>query len=119
RLRGLALQRAPLEHRAAAAAEPRVTGLAGGHGAPSRRGPGADPRVTTTPEEALEPAALAGVHRIPVPTPFAVGKVNAYLIEDDPLTLIDGGPNYGSGLDGLSESIAAPGHSIEDIGLVL
>jgi glyoxylase-like metal-dependent hydrolase (beta-lactamase superfamily II) len=75
--------------------------------------------VTTTPEEALEQAALAGVHRIPVPTPFAVGKVNAYLIEDDPLTLIDSGPNYGRGLDVLSESIAAHGHSIEDIGLIL
>jgi glyoxylase-like metal-dependent hydrolase (beta-lactamase superfamily II) len=75
--------------------------------------------VTVTPEEALEQAALAGVHRIPVPTPFAVGKVNAYLIEDDPLTLIDSGPNYGSGLDVLSESIAAHGHSIEDIGLVI
>jgi glyoxylase-like metal-dependent hydrolase (beta-lactamase superfamily II) len=75
--------------------------------------------MTTTPEEAFEQAALAGVHRLAVPTPFAVGKVNAYLIEDDPLTLIDGGPNYGSGLDVLSESIAAHGHSIEDIGLIL
>jgi glyoxylase-like metal-dependent hydrolase (beta-lactamase superfamily II) len=75
--------------------------------------------VTPTPEEALEQAALAGVHRIGVPTPFAVGKVNAYLIDDDPLTLIDGGPNYASGLEVLAESIAAHGHSIEDIGLVL
>jgi glyoxylase-like metal-dependent hydrolase (beta-lactamase superfamily II) len=75
--------------------------------------------VTTTPEEALEQAALAGVHRIPVPTPFAVGKMNAYLIEDDPLTLIDTGPNYGRGLDVLSEAIAAHGHSIEDLGLIL
>jgi len=75
--------------------------------------------MTTTPEEALEQAALAGVHRIAVPTPFAVGKVNAYLIEDDPLTLIDSGPNSGRGLDVLSESIAAHGHSIEDLGLIL
>ena len=75
--------------------------------------------MTTTPEEALEQAALAGVHRLAVPTPFAVGKVNAYLIEDDPLTLIDGGPNYASALDVLSESIAARGHSIDDIGLIL
>jgi len=75
--------------------------------------------VTRTPEEALEQAALAGVHRLPIPTPFAVGKVNAYLIEDDPLTLIDSGPNYGRGLDVLAESMAAHGHAIEDIGLVL
>ncbi len=75
--------------------------------------------MTPTPEQALEQAALAGVHRLPIPTPFSVGKVNAYLVEGDPLTLIDSGPNYGRGLDVLSESIAAHGHSIEDIGLVL
>ena len=75
--------------------------------------------MTTTPEEALEQAALAGVHRLPIPTPFAVGKVNCYLIEDEPLTLIDGGPNYGTALDVLSESLAARGHTIEDIGLIL
>lgn len=75
--------------------------------------------MTTTPEEALEQAALAGIHRLPIPTPFAVGKVNCYLIEDDPLTLIDGGPNYGTALDVLSESLGAHGHTIEDIGLIL
>ena len=75
--------------------------------------------MTPTPEEALEQAALAGVHRLPIPTPFAVGKVNAYLIEDDPLTLVDTGPNYGRGLDVLTESIAAHGHAIEDLGLIL
>ena len=75
--------------------------------------------MTTTPEEALEQAALAGVHRLAIPTPFAVGKVNSYLIEDEPLTLIDGGPNYGTALDVLSESLAAHGHTIEDIGLIL
>jgi glyoxylase-like metal-dependent hydrolase (beta-lactamase superfamily II) len=75
--------------------------------------------VTTTPEEALEQAALAGVHRLPIPTPFAVGKVNCYLIEDDPLTLVDTGPNSGRSLDLLGESLAVHGHAIEDIGLVL
>ncbi|MFT3862652.1 MAG: MBL fold metallo-hydrolase [Solirubrobacterales bacterium] len=75
--------------------------------------------TTPTPEEALEQAALAGVHRLPIPTPFAVGKVNCYLIEDEPLTLIDTGPNSGRSLDVLGESLAAHGHAIEDIGLVL
>ncbi|HKZ13950.1 MAG TPA: MBL fold metallo-hydrolase [Solirubrobacterales bacterium] len=75
--------------------------------------------MTPTPEESLEQAALAGIHRLPIPTPFAVGKVNAYLIEDDPLTLVDTGPNYGRGLDVLTESIAAHGHAIEDLGLIL
>ena len=75
--------------------------------------------MTGTPEEALEQAALAGIHRLPIPTPFAVGKVNCYLIEDEPLTLVDTGPNSGRSLDILSESLAAHEHAIEDIGLVL
>jgi glyoxylase-like metal-dependent hydrolase (beta-lactamase superfamily II) len=75
--------------------------------------------VTITPEEALEQAALAGIHRLPVPTPFAIGKMNAYLIEDDPLTLVDTGPNSGRSLDVLGELLAERGHSIEDIELIL
>jgi len=75
--------------------------------------------VTTTPEEALEQAALAGVHRLPIPTPFAVGKVNAYLIEDEPLTLVDCGPNSGRSLDVLGEQLGAHDHTIEDIDLVV
>ncbi len=55
RLPRLALQRPPVEHRAAAAAQPRVARLARGHGGQARRGAGPDPRVT--PEEALERAA--------------------------------------------------------------
>src|ERR1700755_1487357 len=75
--------------------------------------------MTTPPEEALEQAALAGVHRLAIPTPFAVGKVNAYLIEDDPLTLVDCGPNLGTSLESLTELLGARGHAIEDIELVL
>jgi glyoxylase-like metal-dependent hydrolase (beta-lactamase superfamily II) len=65
------------------------------------------------------PAAAAGIHRLAIPTPFAVGRVNSYLIEDDPLTLVDTGPNSGSSLDELQRQIAAHGHEIEDIGLVI
>ncbi len=32
--------------------------------------------------EALAVAAAAGIHRLAIPTPFMVGRVNAYLIED-------------------------------------
>jgi glyoxylase-like metal-dependent hydrolase (beta-lactamase superfamily II) len=65
------------------------------------------------------PAAAVGIHRLAIPTPFAVGRVNSYLIEDDPLTLVDTGPNSGSSLDELQQQIAAHGHAIEDIGLVI
>jgi glyoxylase-like metal-dependent hydrolase (beta-lactamase superfamily II) len=75
--------------------------------------------VTVTPEEALEQAALAGIHRFPIPTPFAVGAINSYLIEDEPLTLVDTGPNSGRSLEVLSESLARHGHAIEDVDLVL
>ncbi len=66
-----------------------------------------------------EIAERAGIHCLPIPTPFAVGKVNLYLIEDEPLTLIDAGPNSGQALDELEQALAARGHAIEDIGLLV
>lgn len=75
--------------------------------------------MTPTPEEALEQAALAGIHRLRIPTPFAVGRVNCYLLEDEPLTLVDTGPNSGKALDELQGQLAARGHSIDDIELVV
>jgi len=57
--------------------------------------------------ELLAQAAAAGVHRLAIPTPFQVGRVNAYLIEDSPLTLIDSGPNSAKALDELERALAA------------
>ncbi len=70
-------------------------------------------------EELLTQAAEAGIHRLAIPTPFMVGRVNAYLIEDDPLTLVDSGPNSAKALDELEQALAARGHEIEDIGLLV
>jgi glyoxylase-like metal-dependent hydrolase (beta-lactamase superfamily II) len=75
--------------------------------------------VTLTPEQALEQAALAGIHCLRIPTPFAVGRVNCYLLEDDPLTLIDTGPNSGKALDELQSQLGERGHSIDDLELVI
>jgi glyoxylase-like metal-dependent hydrolase (beta-lactamase superfamily II) len=72
-----------------------------------------------TPEGALEQAALAGIHCLRIPTPFAVGRVNCYLIEDDPLTLVDTGPNSGKALDELQHQLGEHGHSIEDLELLI
>ena len=72
-----------------------------------------------TPEAALEQAALAGIHRLQIPTPFAVGRVNCYLIEDGPLTLVDTGPNSGKALDELTTQLGARGHSIDDLELII
>jgi glyoxylase-like metal-dependent hydrolase (beta-lactamase superfamily II) len=67
----------------------------------------------------LELAAASGVHRLAIPTPFQVGRVNAYLIEDSPLTLIDSGPNSAKALDELEAALGALGHSVEDIELLI
>ena len=61
----------------------------------------------------------AGVHCLPIPTPFAVGRVNCYLIEDEPLTLIDTGPNSGKALDELERALGDRGHRIEDLERIL
>jgi glyoxylase-like metal-dependent hydrolase (beta-lactamase superfamily II) len=57
----------------------------------------------------------AGIHCLPIPTPFAVGRVNCYLIEDDPLTLLDTGPNSGKALDELEQALAARGRRVEEL----
>ena len=57
----------------------------------------------------------SGIHALPVPTPFAVGRVNCYLIEDDPLTLVDAGPNSGTSLTALEAALAEHGRRIEDL----
>jgi glyoxylase-like metal-dependent hydrolase (beta-lactamase superfamily II) len=69
--------------------------------------------------EQLALAAEAGIHRRAIPTPFRVGRINAYLIEDSPLTLIDSGPNSAKALDELEQALAARGHAVEDIELLI
>jgi glyoxylase-like metal-dependent hydrolase (beta-lactamase superfamily II) len=70
-------------------------------------------------DDSFAQAEQAGIHRLAIPTPFAVGRVNVYLIEDEPLTLVDAGPNSGSSLDELQRQLEAHGHAIEDIELVI
>ena len=48
-----------------------------------------------------------------------VGRVNAYLIEDSPLTLVDSGPNSAKALDELEQQLNAHGHAVEDIELLI
>ncbi len=72
-----------------------------------------------SPEDALAEAAGIGIHCIPLPTPFLVGRVNCWLIEDDPLTLVDTGPNSGKALDELQQALAQRGHRVEDLGLIV
>ncbi|HTC60902.1 MAG TPA: MBL fold metallo-hydrolase [Solirubrobacteraceae bacterium] len=50
-----------------------------------------------------------------VPTPFAVGRVNCYLIEDEPLTLVDAGPNSATSLTALESALQAHGRRVEEL----
>ena len=54
-----------------------------------------------------------------MPTPFAVGRVNCYLIEDEPLTLVDTGPNSGKSLDELERAREEHGRRVEDLELII
>jgi glyoxylase-like metal-dependent hydrolase (beta-lactamase superfamily II) len=55
------------------------------------------------------------IHRLAIPTPFRVGRVNCYLIDDDPLTLVDAGPNWGDALVGLADAVRGAGRRLEDL----
>lgn len=63
--------------------------------------------------------AGSGISAIPLPTPFAVGRVNCYLVEDDPLVLMDPGPRSVEALAELETALAARGRRVEEVGLVL
>jgi glyoxylase-like metal-dependent hydrolase (beta-lactamase superfamily II) len=73
----------------------------------------------TGADDPFAPAAQVAIHCLALPTPFLVGRVNCYLIEDDPLTLIDTGPNSGKSLDELERALAAREHAIEDLELIV
>lgn len=45
--------------------------------------------------------------------------MNVYLIEDEPLTLVDAGPNSGTSFDELQRGLAGLGHALEDIELIV
>ena len=63
--------------------------------------------------------ADANIRVLRIPTPFQVGRVNCYLIEDEPLTLINPGPNSGKALVELERQMGALGHEPEDVGLLI
>jgi glyoxylase-like metal-dependent hydrolase (beta-lactamase superfamily II) len=73
-------------------------------------------------DQSSDEAAAArerGIHAIPLPTPFGIGPINTYLIDDDPLTLVDTGPNSGLALDALESELARLGKKIDDLELII
>jgi glyoxylase-like metal-dependent hydrolase (beta-lactamase superfamily II) len=58
---------------------------------------------------------VTAIHCLAIPTPFRVGRVNCYLLEDDPLTLFDVGPNWGTSLTALEHAVKRHGRTLEQI----
>jgi glyoxylase-like metal-dependent hydrolase (beta-lactamase superfamily II) len=63
--------------------------------------------------------AAPAIHRIDLPTPFAVGTVNAHVIEDEPLTLVDCGPAWAPTLRALQNGLSELGYRLDDVELLL
>ena len=82
--------------------------MSGGHGR-------VEPKAPEAGAEVWERINEAGISLMRIPTPFAVGRVNCWLIEDEPLTLVDTGPNSGTSLDEVERQLDALGHSVEDL----
>jgi glyoxylase-like metal-dependent hydrolase (beta-lactamase superfamily II) len=61
---------------------------------------------------------MADVAQIAVPVPY-LGSVNVWLLRGDPLTIVDTGPGNDEALRSLEHGLAAHGHALEDIELVL
>ncbi len=55
------------------------------------------------------------VHKLVVPTPFYVGPVNVYLLDEDPLTLLDVGPNTPEAWETLNLELKRVGRTVSEI----
>ncbi len=59
------------------------------------------------------------IHKIVIPTPFAVGDVNAFIVKGDVLSLIDAGPKTPEAYEALKLGIKALGYTFKDIEQVI
>jgi len=59
------------------------------------------------------------VHLVPIVSPFPLGRINAYLLSQEPITLIDCGPNLAESLASLEKGLRGIGFKLEDIKQVI
>jgi glyoxylase-like metal-dependent hydrolase (beta-lactamase superfamily II) len=59
------------------------------------------------------------IHQIVLPTPWDVGPVQVYLVESEPLTLIDTGVRSAASRAALETALESLGHGLEDVRRVL
>lgn len=55
------------------------------------------------------------IHKIVIPTPFAVGDVNAFVVKGDALSLVDVGPKTPDAYEALKRGLREIGYSFNDI----
>lgn len=75
--------------------------------------------MQTVPIDPFDAPLLRQIHQITLPTPFPVGPVHAYLVQGDPLTLIDTGPQTPEALAALQSGLATYGVGLKDIQRVI
>jgi glyoxylase-like metal-dependent hydrolase (beta-lactamase superfamily II) len=75
------------------------------------------------PDVPAEPHAdqlrAAGLTRVVLPAGNEMGTVNAWIVDDDPLTLVDAGTRAPGAIEALDAALRGLGRTAEDIGLVL
>lgn len=71
--------------------------------------------MQTVPIDPFDAPLLRHIHQITLPTPFPVGPVHTYLVLEDPLTLIDTGPQTPAALAALQAGLAGYGVALSDI----
>ncbi|MBB4825648.1 glyoxylase-like metal-dependent hydrolase (beta-lactamase superfamily II) [Sporosarcina luteola] len=59
------------------------------------------------------------IHKIVIPTPFAVGDVNAFLMKGDSLSLVDAGPKTPEAYEALKRGLKEAGYTFRDIEQVI
>lgn len=59
------------------------------------------------------------IQKIIIPTPYAVGDVNAYLVKGDALTLFDAGPKTEEAFEAIQHAIKEAGYQLSDIDQVV
>lgn len=75
--------------------------------------------MQTVPVDPFDAPLLRFVHQITVPTPFPVGPVHTYLVQGDPLTLIDTGPQTPEAMTTLQAGLTRHGVALNDIQRVI
>ena len=55
------------------------------------------------------------IHVLPIPTPFPVAPTNVYLLEGEPLTMVDTGPLTNEALQAVTKGVRGLGYSLADI----